>query len=365
MFNSIDEKYIRQCFELARRGEGFVSPNPLVGSVIVKNNVIISTGFHEKYGSSHAERTAILNTEQDLSGATLYCNLEPCMHTDKQTPPCVPIIISSGIKKVIISNLDINPKVSGKGVRLLQEAGIEVITDVLKEEGEEVNKFYFKAIKTGKPYVTLKIATSEDGMISAERGKQTWLTSRESKKFVHKLRAVYDAVLIGANTVNIDNPQLTVREIDGRNPKRVIIDGSLSSSLESSLFNDLQNRTFIFCSVNANEKRKDAFRNKGVTLIEMDSDNEQRINLTDVLAKLALLKINSVLVEGGGSIFEQFFTQKLFDELFLIKAPVRLISGVELFSINSNNDITLTNKSNLGIDTLFHYKNTSSICLPD
>ncbi|MFA7421694.1 MAG: bifunctional diaminohydroxyphosphoribosylaminopyrimidine deaminase/5-amino-6-(5-phosphoribosylamino)uracil reductase RibD [Melioribacteraceae bacterium] len=365
MINSIDEKYIRLCFELAKKGEGFVSPNPLVGSVIVKDDNILATGFHNKYGSFHAERNAILSAQQNLSGATLYCNLEPCMHTGKQTPPCVPLIISHGIKKVVVSNLDTNPKVNGIGVQLLREAGIEVIPNILREAGEELNKFYFNVKKYGTPFVTMKIATSEDGMIAAEKGKQTWLTGDESRKFVHKLRAVYDAVLIGANTVNIDNPLLTVREVSGRNPKRIIIDGKLSSNLQSTLYNDLKAETFVFCSAEADEKRKADFKNKEIVLIELQSGFEGQLELTEILAEIVKLKINSVLIEGGGNIFEQFFTQGIFDELFLIKAPRNFINGVKSFDIRTNNEISLLNKMDLGVDTLFHYKNKRSKCLQD
>jgi len=363
--NSKDEKYIKHCLQLAVKGEGYVSPNPLVGCVIVKEDKILSTGFHQKYGSFHAERNAILNAKEDLQGATLYCNLEPCMHKNKQTPPCVPLIISSGIKRVVVSNTDTNPSVKGKGIVQLKEAGIETITGVLENEGYELNKFYFKFLQRGIPYITLKIATSADGMITHEEGKQTWFTGSESKEFVHKLRSKYDAVLAGANTINIDNPLLTVREFKGRNPKRVIIDGKLSSDFESSIFNDNGADTFIFCSQLADISLKTSLRSKNVTVIEIDTGDDMKILITDIIKNLAILKINSVLVEGGKYIFEQFINTNYFDEVFHIKAPMVLSTGIKMFESNSFSNLEPQNKSVLGKDVLYHYKNLRSRCLPD
>lgn len=364
MKNKIDEKYIKLCFELAKKGEGFASPNPLVGCVIVKEDRIISTGYHERYGSFHAERNAILNSPEVLQGATLYCNLEPCMHTNKQTPPCAPLIISSGIKRVVISNIDVNPSVKGKGIQQLKEAGVDVVTGVLEDEGKELNKFFFKTQNCGIPYIALKIATSSDGMITEEVGKQTWLTGKEAKKYVHTLRSIYDAVLIGANTANIDNPLLTVREAVGRNPKRIIIDGKLSSKLESEIFNDPEAETFVFCSDKAEPFRKNSFLEKNITLIEVETDNEMQIKIIDILSKLVPLKINSVLVEGGRNIFNQFFNNGLFDELMHLQSQIHLGKGLSIGDPSMFGNLVLLEKSSLGNDKLFHYKNMSSKCLP-
>lgn len=365
MSNPNDEKYMKQCFELARNGAGHVSPNPLVGCVIVKDDKILSTGYHEKYGSLHAERNAIINAEQDFSGATLYCNLEPCMHTDKQTPPCAQLIISSKIKRVVISNTDPNPKVNGNGVKLLQEAGIEVTTNVLEKEGRELNKFFFTSVEAGFPYVTLKMAVSRDWKITGEKGKQTWFTGGESKKFVHEQRSIYDAVLVGANTVNIDNPLLTVREINGRNPKRIIIDGNLSCNLQSALFDDSSNRNIVFCSTSADEKCKSAFRDKDIILIELEPVRNYLLDLSEVLKKIASLKINSLFVEGGGQIFIQFIEQGLFDELLVLMAPIHLGAGVDVALADETENLELLKETNLGDDILFHYKNKREKCLPD
>ena len=249
-------KYIKHCFNLAKKGKGSVSPNPLVGAILVKNGKVIGKGYHKKYGSAHAEVNAINNSTEKVTGSTLYCNLEPCCHANKQTPPCVPLIIEKKIKKVVISNLDPNKEVNGKGVKQLREAGIEVITDVLEDEGKDLNKFYFKYVKEKLPYITLKIAQSIDGKISVAKNKQTWLTGKESIKYVHKLRSEYDAVLVGAGTIKTDNPLLTVRNVKGRNPIRIIIDGKLNIPIKSKILNsnDPEN-TWIFTSKKANEKK--------------------------------------------------------------------------------------------------------------
>ncbi len=173
-----DEVFLKRCFELAAKGAGTVSPNPLVGTVIVKNGKVIGEGYHKKYGEPHAEVDAFNNSTEDVKGATLYCNLEPCCHTNKQTPPCVPLIINKKILRVVISNLDPNPEVSGEGIKQLRDAGIEVITDLLKNEGEELNKFYFNYVKKKIPYITLKVAQSIDGKISKSNNEQSWLTGR-------------------------------------------------------------------------------------------------------------------------------------------------------------------------------------------
>ena len=213
-------KYIKRCFTLAEKGSGFVSPNPMVGAVIVKNDNVIGEGVHQKYGEAHAEVNAINSAKEDVGGATLYCNLEPCVHEKKQTPPCVPLIIDKKIKKVIISNLDPNPEVSGKGVEELKKAGVEVETGILEEEGTELNKFYFKFVNQKQTYITLKLAQSLDGKISLNKKEQTWFTGEESRKFVHQLRSQYDAVLVGAKTIKADknDPAGTVQQRLQRSP---------------------------------------------------------------------------------------------------------------------------------------------------
>ncbi|MGD8782247.1 MAG: bifunctional diaminohydroxyphosphoribosylaminopyrimidine deaminase/5-amino-6-(5-phosphoribosylamino)uracil reductase RibD [Ignavibacteria bacterium] len=355
---SIEEKYIKRCFELAKKGSGFVSPNPLVGSVIVKNNKIISEGWHEKFGLPHAEANAIANSKEDLTGAALYCNLEPCCHTKKKTPPCVPRIIKAGIKKVVISNYDPNPEVSGKGVQLLRDAGIEVATGILEGEGKEVNKFFFKHVTTKLPYVALKIAQSIDGKISAKKGEQTWLTGDESAKYVHTLRAEYDSVLVGAGTVNIDNPFLNVRHVKGRNPKKIIIDGNLSTNINSNVYS-FGAETYLMTSKNIKIKKKEKFDAKNVKIIELDHDSNGYINVENMLIKLGEEKINSVLVEGGTEIFTTFFNNNFWDELIILQAPLLIGSGISSIKNYKKRELKLFSVEKLGNDVKYIFKNGS------
>jgi diaminohydroxyphosphoribosylaminopyrimidine deaminase / 5-amino-6-(5-phosphoribosylamino)uracil reductase len=352
---TVHEKYMNLCFELAKNGAGMVSPNPLVGAVIVKDNKIISTGYHSKYGGAHAEVNAINSAAAGLKGSTLYCNLEPCVHEDKQTPPCVPAIISSGIKKVVIANIDPNPKVSGKGVNKLLENGLEVQTGILDTVGKELNRFFFHFIKTGLPFVTVKIASSADGKFSRSGNEKTWLTGDESRVFVHRLRSIYDSVLVGAGTVNSDNPELTVRTVDGRNPVRIILDGNLNANVDAKVFNDNKSRTIVFCSPENPAESKRKFLKPGVEIIEIEPGTGNRLDIKKILEKLAKLKIISLFVEGGGEIFSQFIEQCLADEVILLTAPIVLEKGIDTV-LPPKNDFYFVKKESLGKDSLSLYR---------
>jgi diaminohydroxyphosphoribosylaminopyrimidine deaminase / 5-amino-6-(5-phosphoribosylamino)uracil reductase len=357
-----DKHFIERCFKLALLGAGHVSPNPLVGAVIVKDGKIISEGWHEECGKAHAEADAITNAKENLTGATLYCNLEPCCHTNKKTPPCVPKIIESKIKRVVISNIDPNPFVAGKGIEQLRNASIEVTTGALSEEGKELNKFFFKYISKKLPYVTLKVAQSLDGKISEEEGKQTWLTEEESSRFVHSQRATYDAVLVGRGTVNIDNPQLNVRHVNGRNPVRIILDGNLISNIESNCFNNGEAKnTWLFVSKNIENERVDKFAEKGVRIFRFGADNKNVISIKTVLEKLASENISSVLVEGGQKIFSEFVRQNLFDELVILQAPQILGNGLPAFDGINRIPLNLFSVKKLGNDVKYVFKNKTSV----
>ena len=332
MINSTDYEYIQRCFELARNGRGLVSPNPLVGAVIVKDGEIISEGYHQRYGSGHAEAEAILSTVQDLTGSTLYCNLEPCCHTNKQTPPCVPLIVKSGIKRVVISNLDPNSSVNGRGVLQLTAAGVEVISGVFADYGEKLNRFYFRSVRKKIPFITVKIAQSKDGFINSLTSQRTKITSDNADIFVHHQRSIFDAVLVGANTINVDNPKLTVRKVDGRNPIRVIIDGMLASNINSTVFNDeWKNQTLVFTSKTANDAKKELIRKKGVTIAELFSDTKGRLDIGVVMRMLYSKNICSVFIEGGADIFSQFLRKDLIDEMIILEAPIMLGTGIKAF----------------------------------
>ena len=352
-----DEVYLKKCFELAAKGAGTVSPNPLVGTVIVKNGKVIGEGFHQKYGASHAEVDAFNNSTEDVKGGTLYCNLEPCCHTKKQTPPCVPLIINKKISRIVISNLDPNPKVSGEGIKQLRDAGIDVITDLLKNEGEELNKFYFNYVKTKIPYITIKVAQSTDGKISKSKNEQTWLTGEESNRFVHQQRTIYDAVLVGANTVKVDNPQLNVRNVKGRNPKRIILDGKLSIDLNAAILSaeDVEN-TWILTSHNSDKEKINKIIDKGAWVFQFKTDEDDQIELKDILAKLGEEKITSLFVEGGADILSQFIDGNYFDEIIILQAPITLGEGVDGISTSLLSHLKEISTEKLGVDLKSVYR---------
>ncbi len=320
----------------------------MVGAVIVKDGKIISEGWHKKYGGPHAEAEAITKAKPgDIRGATLYCNLEPCCHTNKQTPPCTPLIIRHKIKRVVISNIDPNPGVSGQGIEQLKNAGIEVISRVHEQEGEFLNRFYFNFIKNNRPYITLKIAQSLDGKITKEMGTQTSVTGKEAKRFVHQLRAQYDAVMIGANTVNIDNPALTVREIKGRNPLKIIIDGDLDTSAEAVVFND---KSLLITSKNADKNKLAAFKEKKTQIILLSPDNSGKISFNEINNILAEQKITSVLVEGGADIASQIISKQLYDELIVLQSPEIYGRGLSAFNLTENIKLKIKSIDKLGED---------------
>ncbi|MCF8259281.1 MAG: bifunctional diaminohydroxyphosphoribosylaminopyrimidine deaminase/5-amino-6-(5-phosphoribosylamino)uracil reductase RibD [Melioribacteraceae bacterium] len=348
------EKYIKRCFELASFGVGNVSPNPLVGSVIVQDGKIISEGWHKQPGEAHAEVEAINSADENLADATLYCNLEPCCHTNKRTPPCVPSIIKSGITKVVISNLDPNPAVSGKGIMELRNAGVEVFTDVLKNEGEYLNKVFFKFIKTGIPFVILKIAQSNDGFITNKKGSQFWITGKESKRFVHRLRATYDSVLVGAETVRIDNPSLNVREVGGKDPIKIILTNSFRFDPSANIFKPDGKENIFVTSLNQPMMMEKEINN--TSILSLGEKPNNKTFLIELLKSLAEKGITSVLVEGGAKIFELFYRNNVFDEFIRIKSNKNLGDGVKALENFTPNDLFLVKKIPSGTDQIEIYR---------
>ncbi|MFZ0389353.1 MAG: bifunctional diaminohydroxyphosphoribosylaminopyrimidine deaminase/5-amino-6-(5-phosphoribosylamino)uracil reductase RibD [Calditrichia bacterium] len=327
-----DKFYMQRVLELAQQGKGKTSPNPLVGTVIVKNNRIISEGYHRSYGDKHAEVVAMENAGEDLSGATLYCNLEPCSHNtpEKKTPPCTQRIIQENIRRVVIAGEDPNPLVNGSGIRQLRENGI--IVDVLPpaEDSRRLNEKYFKFIKTGKPFIHLKIAQSLDGRIATASGSSQWVTNQSAIRLVHEWRAEYDAVLVGANTVMQDNPSLNVRLVEGRHPYRVVLDNRLLIPDQAHLISDeLRHRTIIFTTQNAGHPRVSELMKKEIQVISLPPDSRGLVPLEEAMQRLAELKIASVLVEGGGEVFTSFIRQRLFDKISVFIAPKIIGSGIE------------------------------------
>ncbi len=341
-----DEFYMSRCIQLAQKGKGFVSPNPLVGCVIVSNDEIIGKGYHKKYGEAHAEVNAVNDAKKNghsVKGSTVYVNLEPCTHLGK-TPPCADLLISEKPAKVVIGIKDPYEKVNGKGIKKLRDSGIEVKVGVLKNESEDLNKFFIKIIKQKIPYVSLKIAQSIDGKIALNNFNSKWITGDASRKYVHQLRSEYDVVLIGKNTAKYDNPSLTVRDVRGRTPYRIVIDKDSSLPENLKLFTDGdRSKTFVLTGVSKKSVTK--IYNENMIRVK---EKDQKLVLKDILKKLYSMNISSVLVEGGANLYSQFAKTELFDDIYLFIAPKIIGKGISSF--NDFDISKLSEAKNLNID---------------
>lgn len=318
-----------RCIRLGEKGKGSVSPNPMVGCVIVKDGRIIGEGYHRKFGEAHAEVNAVNSSIEDVEGADVFVNLEPCSFFGK-TPPCVDLLISRRVGKVHVGMLDPNPIVNGNGVKKLREAGMEVEVGLLEHEARRLNEAFEKSITKKLPFVVLKIAQSLDGKTALNNGKSKYITSQESLKLVHALRAGYDAVLVGAGTVREDNPELTVRLVDGRSPVKIILDGAISSPPDSKVF--IGGRTILFHSSSIRKTARarakiETLTSKGVELVPLNTDSRGRLSLRAVLKRIYGLGIASVMVEGGTDIFSQFVKSGMADKLNVFIAPKIMGSG--------------------------------------
>lgn len=307
-----DEKFMFRALLLAAKGEGKVSPNPLVGAVVVKNGKIIGEGYHGFFGGPHAEVNALAGV--DAKGATLYITLEPCSHsgTGKKTPPCVPLIIKKGIKRVVIAAQDKNPEV--KGIEQLKFAGIKVKTGILAQEAEEQNEAFLKYITTGKPFVALKMAHSANGKIGIKGKGRVWLSGKEFDAYSQSLRNRYDAILVGINTVLADNPRLTCRVKGGRNPVRIIVDSHLRTPLNAKVLHNAHNGRVIIASVGFNLKKEEALKEKGAHVLIC---GKKETDLRALIDSLPSLGIYSVLIEGGAQVAETALKGKLADKAIL------------------------------------------------
>ena len=322
-----DEKYMQRELELAVKGEGYTSPNPMVGCVIVKDDKIIGEGYHEKYGQLHAERNALNNCNESSEGATLYVTLEPCAHQGK-TPPCTDAIIENKIKRVVIGTIDTNPLVAGKGVQILKDAGIEITVGVLEEECVKLNEIFFKFTETKKPFIALKYAMTLDGKIACYTGDSHWITNEKSREYVHKLRNKYSAIMVGVNTVISDDPMLNCRIEGGNNPVRVICDSNLRIPIDSKIVKTAKDiRTIVACTRNDSSKVELLLEHN----IEILVTSGMSVNLLEVLDFLAENNIDSLLVEGGGVLQSSFIRNKLVDRVYSFIAP-KIVGGERPYS---------------------------------
>lgn len=327
-----DEQAMKRVLVLALRGSGRVSPNPRVGCVIAKDGRIIAEGWHNAYGSLHAEADAIERATESVEGATLYVNLEPCVHQGKQ-PPCATLLIEKKLRRVVIGMEDPFHKVHGRGIAMLREAGIEVELGVLAEECAWTNRIFTKYMTTGLPYVVAKTAQTLDGCIATLKGESQWITCEESRRRVHILRAELDAVLIGKSTAQIDNPTLDARMVEGRSPKRIVFDTKLSLPLEIKLFSGIdRTNTIIVCDKRyASTRKAKNLIEAGVTVIGVGLE-DGRISAEEALATLAAdYNISSILLEGGGRLTSSFFRKHLIDEFHFFIAPNIMGGGRHVF----------------------------------
>lgn len=316
-----DERFMRRALRLARKGEGSVSPNPLVGAVIVRAGRIIAEGYHHRYGESHAEINAIESATEPVEGATFYITLEPCTHYGK-TPPCVDALIACRPARIVVGTIDPNPLVSGKGIAALRNHGIETTTGVLEEACRRQNEIFFKFIRTGIPFVTVKFAQTLDGRIATATGHSRWISSPASRRFAHRLRNIHDAILVGAETVRKDDPELTCRLVRGTNPLRIILDSQLRTSPDARVFTDEAHaRTIVATTHRATAERRRLFEEKGIETIRLGAGRTGQIDLRDLLNTLGKRRVSSLLVEGGSAVITSFLKENLADRLIVILAP--------------------------------------------
>lgn len=317
-----DAYFMDKAIKLAKKGKGAVSPNPLVGAVIVKKNKIIGQGFHKCAGEAHAEVNAINSAKGLAKGATIYVTLEPCCTTGK-TPPCTEAILKAGISKVVIGSLDINPKHNGRALKFFKRNNIEATHGVLAKECNDLNRIFNKYITTSLPYLIVKSGISLDGKIATKTGDSKWITSEKSRKEVHRIRSFVDAVLVGTGTLKADKPSLDVRmgiKVK-KQPKRIVLDRSLKYVTKKYV----DERTIVVCSNAAKKENSEKFKNaKGLLLsVRVKKD---KLDLKDMLAKLGKLGITSILCEGGGWLNASFLEQRLADQINLFIAP-KIIGG--------------------------------------
>lgn len=318
------EQFMNRALELARMGSGMVNPNPLVGAVIVKNGKIIGEGYHECYGKAHAERNAVENAIEDVTGSTIYVTLEPCAHYGK-TPPCVDLIIKRKFKKVVIGMLDPNVLVSGKSIEKLKKHGIEVISGVKEKECMKINEIFIKYITSKVPFVLLKSGISLDGKIATANGESKWITSKESREDSQFLRNRFASIMVGVNTIIADDPELTCRIKNGKNPIRIIVDSNLRIPLDSKVVKNNNELTIVATTETANPNKKQELIDLGVKVIEVSQKNN-RVDLNELIKKIGDEAIDSILIEGGGILNFSALKESIVDKVRFYIAP-KIIGG--------------------------------------
>ncbi|MBI5158488.1 bifunctional diaminohydroxyphosphoribosylaminopyrimidine deaminase/5-amino-6-(5-phosphoribosylamino)uracil reductase RibD [Candidatus Micrarchaeota archaeon] len=326
------EKFMLRALKLARKFNP--SPNPRVGAVVVKDGEIVGEGAHEFFGGPHAEINALKQAGELARGATLFVSLEPCSHSSKKTPPCVPAIIQAGIKKVVCAVKDANPSVNGESE--LKQAGILVEFGVCETGAVRLNEKFFKFVSTRLPFVTLKCAESLDGKTSCNSGDSKWITCEKSRAFARKLRAEHDAVLVGVETILKDDPQLTVRIKNKKNPTRVVLDSCLRVPLDAKVFEE--GKVVIATTPRHDSEKKKQLEEKGVNVVVCKENEDGKVDVRDLLKRLGELEVSSVLVEGGSEVNASFIQALAVDTFVFFIAP-KLIGGRNAKSAVGGNGI--------------------------
>ena len=324
-----DETYMRRALELAEKGAGWVSPNPLVGAVIVKDEEIIGEGYHERYGQLHAERNALAHCTKSPKGATIYVTLEPCCHHGKQ-PPCTDALLAAGIRRVVIGSKDPNPLVHGKGIRILREHGVEVTEHVMEKECDAENEVFFHYMQTKLPFVILKYAMTLDGKIATYTGASRWVTGEAARAHVHRMRNRYRAIMVGVGTVLADDPMLTCRlkgTENGANPVRIICDTALRTPLESQIVRTAKEVPTILATCNRQEAMHMPYIEAGCKIL-VTPEKDGHVDLSDLMRQLGQLGIDSVILEGGGTLNWSALQAGIVQKVQAYVAP-KLFGGTE------------------------------------
>lgn len=321
-----DARWMQRALDCAAQGRLTARPNPMVGAVIVRDGELVATGFHVRAGLGHAEAVALGAAGEAARGATVYVNLEPCSHHGR-TPPCADALIRAGVARVVCGMIDPNPRVSGRGVARLREAGIEVVVGVLREACERLNEDFLVTMTHGRPFVTLKLAMSMDGRIATASGDSQWLSSPASRTWVHDLREAAGAVLVGTGTLVTDNPALTARDgivLRAHQPQRWVLDASLRAPLDLQVYRGTGGPTVVVCREDADAERRAALRGLGIEVWSAPVRADGRVEVREVLAEMARRGLLSVLVEGGGALAGDLFDADLVDRAHFVYAPLVL-----------------------------------------
>lgn len=320
MWSNTDKKFMREALLLAKATEGRTTPDPMVGAILVKDGRIISRGYHGEVTTAHAEAWAIQKAGKQAKGATLYINLEPCSHYGNN-PPCADLIVRSGIKEVVAAMKDPNPLVNGKGFQLLRKKKVKLRVGLLEDEAQKLNEVFIKYISKQKPFVVVKVVTTLDGKIATKTGASRWVSGPETLKFAHHLRNVYDAILVGVNTVLVDNPTLTTRLVKKiKHPIRIVLDTLAKTPLKAKVVKNKDSKTIIVVGPKAKKKKVAALRKAGVEVLIVKV-SQGKIDLATLMKKLAKLRITSILVEGGGEVVASALQAKIVDKMHCVVAP--------------------------------------------